>query len=465
MTRRSFLTSLPLLAAGTRPNVLFVVADDLNNSLGCYGNRVVQTPHLDRFARRGMVFDRAYCQFPLCQPSRASLLSGRRPDSTRVLTLQTPTRRHLGDAVFLPEFFRKAGYFTAHAGKIYHTGDHAEDPRSWDEEMRDSDKQAPADTIVHQAKVPGPRGHSFAWSSTNQRDEDTPDGIFARTAVSYMERAVKTKQPFFVATGFRRPHSPYSAPQRYFDLYDPARLPLPSTPPSHIRKMPAASYNYEPLAEPLPDATVRDYLRAYYACVSFMDAQFGVLTAAMDRLNLWDNTIVVFFGDHGYHLGDHGGLWHKQSLYEASARVPLLVYAPGRKGMGRRSLRLVELVDLYPTLAGLCGLSAPAGLEGTSFAPLLDNPERAWKQGAFTMVGRAATPGPAPSEILFTGRAIRTERWRYIEWDEGKRGVELYDCRRDPDELNNLAGQPRHAATENRLKEQLHTGWRAALPR
>jgi iduronate 2-sulfatase len=464
LTRRSLLTSLPLLAAGGRKNVLFVVADDLNNALGCYGHKIVQTPHLDRFARRAMVFDRAYCQFPLCQPSRASLLSGRRPDTTRVLTLQTPTREYLGDAVFLPELFRKAGYFTAHAGKIYHTGDHAEDPRSWDEETREFGKEAPADKIVKQDKVPGPRGHSFAWSSTSQADEETPDGIFARKTVEYMERAVKAGKPFFLGAGFRRPHSPYSAPQRYFDLYDPARIPLPATPPSHIQKMPPASYNYEPLATPLPDATVRDYLRAYYACVSFMDAQFGVLMQAMDRLQLWDNTIVVFFGDHGYHLGDHGGLWHKQSLYEASARVPLIVYAPGRKGMGRRSERLIELVDLYPTLADLCALPTPPGLEGTSFVPVLDNPTRPWKQAAFTMVGRAATPGPAPREILFTGRAIRTERWRYIEWDDGKRGVELYDCTRDPDELQNLAGQPRHAATQSRLREQLHKGWRAAVP-
>ena len=465
LTRRSLLASLPLLAASERKNILFVAADDQNTALGCYGHPIVQTPNLDRFARRAMVFDRAYCQFPLCQPSRTSLLSGRRPETTRVLNLQTPTREFLGDAVFLPEHFRKAGYFTAHAGKIYHTGAHAEDPRSWDEEMRDSDKQSPANTIVKEGKVAGPRGHSFAWSSTNQSDEETPDGIFARTAAGYMERAVKERKPFFVATGFRRPHSPYSAPQKYFDLYDPARIPLPATPASHIQKMPPASYNYEPLATPLPDATVRDYLRAYYACVSFMDAQFGVLLSAMDRLNLWGNTIVVFFGDHGYHLGDHGGLWHKQSLYEASARVPLIVYAPQRRGMGQRSARLVELVDLYPTLTGLCGQPTPAGLEGTSFIPLLDTPQRAWKQAAFTMVGRAATPGPAPQQILFTGKTMRTERYRYTEWDEAKRGVELFDCQRDPEELDNLAGRPQYAALERQLKEQLHKGWRAALPK
>ncbi|MBL8175206.1 MAG: sulfatase-like hydrolase/transferase, partial [Bryobacterales bacterium] len=239
MTRRSFLASLPLLAATSRPNVLFVVADDLNNALGCYGHPDVRTPNLDRFARRAVVFDRAYCQFPLCQPSRTSLLSGRRPDSTRVLTLQTPTRQHLGDTVFLPEFFRKSGYFTAHAGKIFHTGDHAEDPRSWDEETRDYDKQTPSETILEQAKVQGPRGHSFAWSSTSQRDEDTPDGVFARTAASYIERAAKTKQPFFVATGFRRPHSPYSAPKPYFDRYDPPPRPPPPPPPApHPTKHP-----------------------------------------------------------------------------------------------------------------------------------------------------------------------------------------------------------------------------------
>ncbi|MBL8173396.1 MAG: sulfatase-like hydrolase/transferase, partial [Bryobacterales bacterium] len=246
---------------------------------------------------------------------------------------------------------------------------------------------------------------------------------------------------------------------------DPAPTTLPAPPPSHISKLPPASLHYEPLPTPLPETTVRQFLRAYYASVSFMDAQFGVLLQTMDRLNLWDNTIVVFFGDHGYHLGDHGGLWHKQSLFDASARVPLLVSAPGVKALGKRSPRLVELVDLYPTLAALCGLQPPPGLEGTSFAPLLDNPQRPWKQAAFTMVGRAASPGPAPSQILFTGRTIRTERWRYTEWDQGNRGVELYDCLRDPQELDNLAGLSQHASVQSKLKVQLHQGWRAALPR
>lgn len=465
LTRRSWMAALPSFAARSRKNVLFVVADDLNNALGCYGDTLAKTPHVDAFAKRAMVFDRAYCQFPLCQPSRTSFLSGRRPETTKVLTLQTPTREYLGDAVFLPEYFRKAGYFTAHAGKIFHTGDHAEDPRSWDEEIREFWKEAPSTAVVKEGKVPGPRGHSFAWSSLNLRDEETPDGMYAARATEYMERAVKAGKPFFVGVGFRRPHSPYSAPRRYFDLYDPQRIPLPSTQPSHIRKLLPASLNYEPLTTPLPEDTVRDYLRAYYACVSFVDAQFGMLMRSLDMLKLWENTIVVLFGDHGYHLGDHGGLWHKQSLFEASARVPLIVYAPGRKGMGQRSARLVELVDLYPTLTSLCEEKGPEGLEGTSFVPLLDNPRRSWKQAAFTMVGRSEAPGPAPQEILFTGKTIRTERWRYTEWDDGKRGAELYDCERDNGELNNLSGQSQYAKIEQQLREQLHKGWRAALPR
>jgi len=447
-----------------RTNVLFIVADDLNNALRCYGNRVVQTPNLDRLARRGVLFERAYCQYSLCQPSRVSFLSGLRPETTKVWTLETPTRQHIGDAVMLPELFRKNGYFTAHAGKVYHTGEACEDPRSWDEEVRESGKFPPPQEVLRGGRANGPKGHSFDWMILKTDDADMPDGKVARKSVEWMEQLARDRKPFFLGVGFRRPHAPYAAPRKYFELYPPEKMPLPKTSPEDFQRIPPAALNHEPPDEPMSDAEVRQYLAAYYACTTFVDAQVGVLMEAMDRLRLWDNTVVVFFGDNGYHLGEHGGMWHKNSLYEESARIPLIVAAPGGRAMGKRSPRLVELVDLYPTLAELCGLPAPANLEGTSFVPLLDHPKRSWKLGAFTLQGRGKERTEAAKEIEFVGKSVRTERWRYTEWDEGRQGVELYDERKDPRELKNLAENPKFAKTRAELQQLLRGGWRVALP-
>lgn len=465
LTRRQFLhaTAPALLTRRSRRlNVLFVVADDLNTALGCYG-WPVKTPWTDRLAARGVLFERAYCQFPLCQPSRASFLSGLRPETTRVWTLQTPTRQYVGDHVFLPEYFRRNGWYTAMVGKVYHTGECCEDPRSWDEEHREFGKNPPASEIIRLVKAEGPRGHTFEWATLKTPDEKTPDGIVARRVVEIIEKARRAGRPFFLGVGFRRPHAPYAAPAQYFDWYPPEKIALPPQPPKGYRVLPAA-LNHEPPPQPLSDRQVREFIAAYYACVSFMDAQLGVIMDAMDRMALWDETVVVFTSDNGYHLGDHGGLWHKNTLFEESARVPLIVWAPGRRGMGARSPRLVELVDLYQTLAELCNLPQPEGLEGLSFAPLLDEPARPWKRGAFTMQGRGRERTEAARDIVFVGRSVRTDRWRYTEWDEGRQGVELYDHARDPGELRNLAGSPRHRAVERELQALLRAGWRAALP-
>jgi uncharacterized sulfatase len=466
LNRRGFLASAAALAAQrAKWNVLFIAADDLNNDLGCYGHPLVKSPNLDRLASRGVIFDNAYCQYPLCQPSRTSLLSGRRPETTRVWTLQTPTRRHLGDAVFLPEYFKNHGYHTVHAGKIYHTGDHAEDARSWDVEYRDFGKNPSPDGMLANVEAKGVKNHSFRWGIEDIPDEETPDGMMARKAVQHIEQSVKKRQPFFVATGFRRPHSPYIAPKKYFDLYPLDRIPLPATPLSHHAKLVPASVAYAPPDAPLPDRTVREYRAAYYASTSFMDAQVGVLLNSLDRLDLWKNTAVLFFGDHGYHLGDHGGLWHKLSLFEQSARAPLIVYAPGQQGNGKRSRRLVEFVDFYQTLAELAGLPEPQGCEGLSFAPLLADPSRPWKQGAFTMLARDAGYGSgAPKQVVYLGKSVRTERFRYTEWDQRRRGVELYDHLNDPGELNNLAAESAHDALAKELHRLLEQGWKSALP-
>jgi iduronate 2-sulfatase len=451
-------------AASRRLNVLLIVSDDLNCALGTYGHPAVKTPHLDRLARRGVVFERSYCQFPLCQPSRTSFLSGLRAETTKVWTLETPTRQHVGDAVFLPELFRKHGYFTAHAGKIFHTGEECEDPRSWDVEVREKGKNPPAGEILAEGKAKGPKGHSFVWDSLKTEPAAMPDGKVALQAVEWLEQSTRDGRPFFIGAGFRRPHAPYAAPKMFFDMYPPEQTALPDTSPEEYRRVLPAAVNHDPPDVPLPEIEVRRYRAAYYASVTFMDSRLGVLLDAMDRLKLWDNTVVVFCGDNGYHLGEHGGLWHKNSLFEEGARVPLVVAAPGRRGAGKRSGRLVELVDIYPTLAGLCGLPAPASLEGTSLAPLLDDPALPWKKGAFSMQGRGKERTEAAKDIQFIGRSVRTERWRYTEWDEGKQGVEMYDHQTDPREVVNLASDANHARTRVELQALLRGGWRAARP-
>ena len=242
LSRRSFVRSLsalpalcPALAA-PRQNVLFIVADDLNTQLGCYGSANVRTPHIDRLARMGVAFQQNHCQFPLCQPSRASFLSSQ-PDTTRVYTLQTPTRVHMPDTVFLPELFRKNGYTTAHAGKVFHEGDHAEDPRSWDQELRAFGKNPPPEIVIRKSAARGPKGHTFEWDILNCPDAQMPDGVVTAKAVGYVEQAVRMNKPFFVAAGFQRPHAPYAAPSAYFDRHPWRKTSLPDGPPDQFRKL------------------------------------------------------------------------------------------------------------------------------------------------------------------------------------------------------------------------------------
>lgn len=469
VTRRSLLAGTGALLSARaqsrkRLNVLFIVSDDLTTAVSVNGSTFAKTPNLERLARHGITFDHAYCQYPLCQPSRTSFLSGLRPATTKVWTLDTPTRKYLGDHVMLPELFRKNGYFTGHYGKIFHTGDEQEDPRSWDEELRDFGKKPPKDQILHADKSKGPKGHSFEWDILKTADADMPDGVVARRTVAKLEELSAAQKPFFIGTGFRRPHAPYAAPKKYFDLFPSASIPLPETRPEDFNKLLPAAINYDPPDKPLTEQEVRTHRAAYYACVSFMDAQLGLVLDAVDRLKLWDSTAVVFCGDNGYHLGEHGGLWHKSSLFEEGTHVPLLVSIPGMRAAGRRSSRLVELIDLYPTLAEAAGLQPPTNLEGTSLRPLLDDPTRPWKKGVFAAQGRGKERTEDAKEIDFLGQSVRTDKFRYVEWDGGKQGLELYDEIADPHEINNLANDPKHDRTKAMLRDLLLSGWKQARP-
>jgi uncharacterized sulfatase len=450
-----------------RLNVLFIAVDDLNTRISAYGAPEVKTPNIDRLAARGVIFDRAYCQYPLCNPSRSSLLSGRRPDSTGVLDNTTPMRATLGNAVLLPEYFARHGYVTARVGKIAH-GAFA-DAVSWTSPTGQAERAGPDNTKAKgkgkgkaaakeaaagskQAKAEQPaQVGQLVWRATDSADSDEPDGRTALRAAELLEK--HKSEPFFIAAGFVKPHLPFVAPRKYFDLYPVDEVRLPPQMAGDLDDIPAAALTHRKADTALSQAEQRQVVAAYQAATSFMDAQLGILLDAMDHLKLWDSTVVVFFGDHGWHLGEHAGLYRKMTVFEPSARVPLVVCAPGHK-RGVRSGRLVELVDLYPTLADLCGLPAPQGLEGTSFVPLLNEPQRAWKKAAFTEVRRGRV----------MGRSLRTERYRYTEWDDGKSGVELYDHEQDQDEFMNVAKRTPESEAVEKMRELLRGGWQRALP-
>jgi iduronate 2-sulfatase len=437
-------------------NVIHIISDDLNNSLGAYGNPVVQSPNIDRIAARGMRFDRAYCQYPTCNASRTSFLSGRRSDTTRIVDNHTPHRTFLKEAVFLPEYFRQQGYRTLKVGKIFHSiGDDFEDPRSWDTDIREEKraKNPPKEQILRRQ---GPQGIVL-----RARDEDTWEGFVGRKAVEFIEDAARRGRPFFVAAGFRMPHTPYMATEKYYALYDPDELKPRPGPPEHLSKIPDHALSYQTGINPrFPQDRPGDTIAAYYSAISFMDAQVGLILEALDRLNLWDSTVVVFHSDHGYHLGEHGGLWHKLSLFDEAARVPLIMAAPGR--MPGASVRLVELVDLYPTLADVCGLKIPDGLEGTSFAPLLEDPVREWKRAVFTVLTRPRTRNSDSKfgDIGSMGRTVFDGRWRFTLWPDGS--TELYDHHHDPFEYENLAGDPAQQKRAAEMRKLLADGWKAA---
>lgn len=433
-----------LMAQGPGPtrarNVLLIMSDDLNNDLGAYGHSVVKTPNLDRLRLRSVRFDKAYCQFPLCGPSRVSMLTGLRPDTTQVFDLKTNFRDMIPTVTTLPELFKNAGYFSARVGKIFHYGvpgqigtNGMDDPQSWNQVInprgRDKDEE---DILINLTPKRG-LGAALAWLEAEGTDDEQTDGMIANEAVKLIE-ANKDK-PFFIAAGFFRPHCPYVAPKKYFDLYPVESIVLPKEPPEHFKNIPKAALWTDPLYWGLDPGQRKQVIRAYYASISFMDAQVGKLLDALDKNALWENTVVVFASDHGYLLGEHGQ-WMKYSLFEESARVPLMISAPGARGNGRSSGRVVELIDLYPTLATLCGVTPPAYLRGKDLTPLLNDPSHAWEGAAYTQVLGAGGK--------YMARSVRTERWRYTEWgDGGSHGVELYDHNKDPQEYNNLATDPR----------------------
>jgi uncharacterized sulfatase len=441
MRRREFLAAsgiATLAAAQGKPkNVLFIMSDDLTSrALGCYGNKICRTPNVDRLAREGMLFDRAYCQFPLCAPSRASLLTGRLPDVTKVITNGPEFRDNLPDVVTLPQLFKNNGYQAIREGKMFHMGvpgtvgtDRWQDPKSWTHNGSPQGKE-------HNSKGEGKNltpsiGHGVAmqWVKTPDATEQA-DFDAANRVVAHLEK--HRNDPFFIGLGFVRPHVPMVAPAKFFDLYPMDKIQNFVNPPDDLDDIPEmgrlSKNNWDHMGMNEQDRRVA--LQAYYAATSFMDEQLGRVMDTLSRLGLRDNTIVTFVSDHGWGLGEHHH-WQKMSLMEESAKVPLLISAPGRKGWGKRSRSLAESLDLYPTIASLAGLKAPGDLDGKDLTPVLNNPGTQLRQFARTQVSNANV----------RGRAVRTEHFRYIKWQakSGDTAEELYDHRKDPFEFRNLA--------------------------
>ena len=463
-TRRDFLeTSLKAGAAafttGLLPkyhanadrqyNVLFIIIDDLRPMLGCYGHPEMHTPNIDRLAQRGTLFHRAYCQYPLCSPSRTSMITGLRPETTNVLNNSTDFRQKLPDVVTLPQHFKEHGYHTQSVGRVFHLPTLQDDENSWS-----VPSWRPAWRPFDIQTTP-------SWQALDVEDDELRDGETAKRAVQVLEKI--KEQQFFLTVGFYKPHLPWKAPRKYFDLYNTQTFNLPASalPPKDAPARALTNWSairaYKDLpsgTEPLSDAKTLELIWAYAAVTSYMDAQIGRVLNQLDTLGLAENTVIIFCGDHGHHLGEHG-IWGKQTLFEVSLRSPLIVSVPRQTHPKARTNALAELVDIYPTLCDACQIPIPQQLEGTSLMPVIEQPTRPWKTATFSRDGGAA----------YGGNSIRTEQYRYTEWGQnGSRGVELYDYDVDPHETINIANLPENAQLVNHLSEQLHAGWEEALP-
>jgi len=464
---------------GKKLNVLFIAVDDLRPQLGCYGHKQMMTPNIDRLARQGMVFERAYCQWPVCGPSRASLLRGLRPDTLGLAHSGPHVTRTISGKVSLPGTFHNNGYYTGSFGKIYHgKGDDLESwsEKPWQDPLSSWQGYVSEETEKLRQRLWEQRGKKGWFSSVNGRPveiTDLPDEKFrdGRTALKAIETMRRIKDnPFFLAVGFRKPHLPFACPKKYWDYYKDEQIDMANH-PFRVKGAPDFVYIWSELCDyyGVPkdanpsEELARELVHGYYACVSFADAQVGLLLDELDRLGLRANTVIVLWGDHGFHLGDQA-IWGKHTNYEKSTHSPLIISLPGQKTAGQKTEAFVEFVDIYPTLAELCGLEVPDYLEGTSMVPLLENPNRPWKKCAFSQWQSWIEPYDT-----IMGYAVRTDRYRYIEWQDTENNnkavaAELYDYSKDPEETVNLADKPEYAETVRKLSEMIKLGWKAALP-
>ena len=436
--------------AAERPNVLFLICDDLNCDIGCYHHPQVKTPNLDRLAARGVRFDQAYCQYPLCGPSRASFMSGLYADQTLIHRNATYIREHIPNVNTLSQMFRDAGYFATRVGKIYHynvpkhigTGGH-DDPYSWDQTINPRGRDKDEEHKIFSLK-PGSFGGTLSWLAADGTGEEQTDGIAASEAVTMLRKFAASKQKFFLAVGLYRPHTPFVAPKKYFQMYPRKTIQVPTVPENYLDTLPAParrSITRKKDQLKLKPELATKAIQAYYASISFADAQVGRVLNALEETGLDTNTIVVFTSDHGYHMGEHGH-WQKTTLFENAARVPLIMAGP-KIAQGRDAKSLAEMVDLYPTLAELAELPIPNFVSGISLVNGLADPDKTPRVSALTQYE--------------SGYSLRTARFRYTEWGEqGAEGRELYDHQSDPAEMRNLADDKEYQPTVSHLAKSLH---------
>jgi iduronate 2-sulfatase len=470
----AILLTLPQLAHAklatdtAKPNVLFISVDDLRPELGCYGKASMKTPNIDRIAAQGTVFKNAFCQIAICMPSRTSVLSGYRPETVQSGKIESD--KYPKGMIPLPQLFRNAGYTAVSIGKILHYNDDGN--QFWDRKYKDTFHEQAAHhgwcsgyqletnksvfanygrslTRKGGDKLPRPA----AVEISNAPDKAYPDGVIARTAVEELKKLKAEGKPFFLATGFYRPHLPFAVPKKYWDMYDRNDIHLPANSDPVIDGVTKNDwtelrrYGDIPNKGPLSKKQAKELIHGYYASVSFSDAMIGKVLDELKNLGLDKNTIIVLWGDHGWNLGEHGW-WCKHTNYETSTRTVMLASAPGMK-KNISTEALVELIDLYPSLCELANINAPAYLEGTSFVPLMKNPKQPWKKAVFSMFGRA--------------RTIRTQDYRLIEHKKSG-AIELFDLKIDPGETRNVAKKPPYKKIKNKLLEQLNAGWKAAIP-
>jgi choline-sulfatase len=454
-----FLTSLFLIGfllpamAAEKKNVVFLICDDLNCDLGSYGHPLVKTPNIDRLAEQGTRFDRAYCQYALCGPSRASFLTGLYPDQTLIHKNAIYIREHIPNVTTVSQMYRNNGFFATRIGKLYHynvpkhigTSGH-DDPYSWNYTINPRGRDVEEESKIFTLK-PGTFGATLSWLAAEGTDEEQTDGMIADAAVAELQRYHREDRPFFLAVGLFRPHTPYVAPKKYFDMYPLDQIVVPEVPEGYDKTIPEPalkSIRRKKEQINLADDLAKQAIQAYYATISFADAQVGKVLETLETTGLAKDTVVVFTSDHGYHMGEHGH-WQKTTLFENATRVPLIISSPDQRDKGGVVTSPVEMVDIYPTLAELSGLEAPDFLSGVSLAASMDN--------------SSVKPRESALSQYMQGYSIRTERFRYTEWGEkGAEGVELYGCQDDPEELKNLAhsGGEDFVGVISELSEKLH---------
>lgn len=444
--------STAIMSAAEKMNVLLIISDDMRTEIGCYASTLAKTPNIDKLAASGVRFERAYCQFPLCNPSRASMLTGRHPGTTGVLGNRTWFGDLHPEFVSLPKHFKNHGYTSVRVGKIFHGG--IDDTEAWS--IGGQERWLAGAPKGSDGRQPGKQ--KTAGLNKDQRSdrrvvlegkgEKHADYRAAEQAIQYLRQY--RDQPFFIGCGFMKPHTPLEAPQAFYDLWDVSKIPLPvdfAPRPTVPAGFPAGAIR--PRNADLfigRDATpeeAREMIRAYLASSSFMDWNVGRVMDELDRLGLREKTIVVFWSDHGFQLGEKGKWSKAGSLWEQGARTPLIICDPRVKSAGKVSPRVVQMVDLYPTLVELCGINDPEGLEGRSLAPLVENPDAPWDHPAYTVWSENGRH--------FSGVLVRTEQWRYAEFFGCGAGAMLIDPEADPHELTNLANDPKHAATVAQL--------------